>query len=104
MTTETKTLKGTTRRYRIFVAANGGKQHRGYEFTQWVKKHWQMFAASLGLPDDPVNATPVHLTHLFRVENDRTGNKGLAKTQEAFDDFIEAKYGIAKETDPHVWI
>lgn len=98
----TETLQGRTRRYRIFVAYNKGKPHRGYEFSQFVQRSWKEFGASLG--ED--YGGPVELMHLFKKpgEDDPKGTLTLARCQNAFDDWLEKKYGCAPESDPCPWL
>lgn len=99
---DTETLKGKTRRYRIFVAYNKGKPHRGYEFTQFVQRSWKEFGKSLG--ED--YGGPVELMHLFKSVpgTDREGVGALARCQNAFDDWLEKQYGIAPENATDPWL
>lgn len=97
---EDRTLKGKTRRYRIFVAFNKGKKHRGYQFTEFVRRGWYEFGATFGYD----YGGPVELLHLFKKPGDDWHkDEALTRCQNAFDDWLEKKYGCAPETAPDPW-
>ncbi len=81
-----------TRRFRIWTASLKGKRTRFFEFSLWIRARWRDFANKLNLrydggdingpivPDTASKAVFMHLGH----------DKGQA----AFDEWLEAKYGI----------